>query len=206
MAIRTSVSYKDALQGKAPIDPLEVRRLEGLWDDAQAREQDKPHQIRFYGPSDVGISLQVSRTMSVGIPAHYFITEAERRDSAYAEGQITVRQRKTGGYDGILNDKGQKMWHKMLSQQPTGVIINATIIPARTGTCIYSSDIVPNIITWNNRKIQGTLYKNISMAGRFVEGESVTTSVIVLIKLDENSASGRVITFSGSVYEFIGPA
>ncbi len=131
MAIRTSVSYKDALQGKAPIDPLEVRRLEGLWDDAQV-------QLKSWNSRDLDqMYPNIMREMFVDIPAHRFITKAEQRDPAYAEGQITVRQRKTGGYDGILNDEGQKMWHKMLTQQPSGVIINATIIPARTGTGIF---------------------------------------------------------------------
>lgn len=197
MAIRTSVSYKDALQGKAPIDPLEVRRLEGLWDDAQV-------QLKSWNSRDLDqMYPNIMREMFVDIPAHRFITKAEQRDPAYAEGQITVRQRKTGGYDGILNDEGQKMWHKMLTQQPSGVIINATIIPARTGTGIYSSDIAQNY-TWNNRKVQGILYKNISMTGRFVEGESITTSAVVLMQLDERG-NGRAITFSGSVYELMGP-
>ena len=149
MAIRTSVSYKDALQGKAPIDPLEVRRLEGLWDDAQVqlKSAGKPHQIRVYDPGRKSLPQiypNIMREIFVDIPAHRFITKAEQKD--YAEGQITVRQRKTGGYDGILNDEGQKMWHKMLTQQPSGVIINATIIPARTGTGIYPATLLRIIL------------------------------------------------------------
>ena len=42
------------------------------------------------------------------------------------------------------------------------------------------------------------------MTGRFVEGESITTSAVVLMQLDERG-NGRTITFSGSVYELMGP-